>query len=55
MLQLNNAAEEISISIDSYTPDILTGGVPVADVNLSIDIPDEIQDKYDFEILYVEI
>jgi len=55
VLQLNNAAEEISISIDSYTPDILTGGVPVADVNLSIDIPDEIQDKYDFEILYVEI
>lgn len=53
--QINSAAKEISISVDSFTPDILTGGVPVADVNISIDIPDEFKDKYDFEILYVEL
>lgn len=53
--QINNAAKEITISIDSYTPDILQGGTPIADVNVSIDIPDEYKDKYDFEILYIEI
>jgi hypothetical protein len=53
--QLNSAAKEITISVDSYTPDILQGGTPVADVNVSINIPDEYKDKYDFEILYIEI
>jgi len=53
--QINSAAKEVIISVDSFTPDILTGGVPVADVNISIEIPDEFKDKYDFEILYVEL
>jgi hypothetical protein len=53
--QINSASREINITVDSFTPDILTGGVPVADVNISIDIPDEFKDKYDFEILYVEL
>jgi hypothetical protein len=53
--QINSAAKEVVIKIDSITPDILTGGVPVADVNISIDIPDEFKDKYDFEILYIEL
>lgn len=53
--QINASAEEIVIRLDSITPDILIGGVPVADVNLSIEIPDEFKDKYDFEIIYTEI
>jgi hypothetical protein len=53
--QINSAAKEVVIKIDSITPDILIGGVPVADVNISIDIPDEYKDKYDFEILYIEL
>jgi hypothetical protein len=53
--QINSAAKEVVIKIDSITPDILIGGVPVADVNISIDIPDEFKDKYDFEILYIEL
>ena len=57
-ISLNEVASltnEIVINIDSYTPDILQGGVPVADVNISIEIPDEYKDKYDFEILYIEL
>jgi hypothetical protein len=53
--QINASAEEIVIRLDSITPDILIGGVPVADINLSIEIPDEFKDKYDFEIIYTEI
>ena len=53
--QINSAAKEVVIKIDSITPDILIGGVPIADVNISIDIPDEYKDKYDFEILYIEL
>ena len=53
--QVISASKEIVITIDSYTPDILQGGVPIADVNISINIPDDIKDKYDFEILYIEI
>jgi len=53
--QINSAAKEVVIKVDSITPDILIGGVPVADVNISIDIPDEYKDKYDFEILYIEL
>ncbi len=53
--QINSSGSQVSIDIKSITPDILTGGVPVADVAISIDIPDEFKDKYDFEILYVEL
>lgn len=53
--QINSSGNQISIAVKSITPDILTGGVPVADVAISIDIPDELEDKYDFEILYIEM
>ena len=53
--QINSSGNEISIAVKSITPDILTGGVPVADVAISIEIPDELEDKYDFEILYIEM
>lgn len=53
--QASSAQNEIVISVDSFSPDILQGGVPVADVAISIEIPDEYEDKYDFEILYTEI
>lgn len=53
--QVNSLQNEISISIDSFTPDILNGGTPIADVSISIEVPDEFVDKYDFEILYTEL
>jgi len=53
--QISTLQNEIIISVDSFTPDILQGGTPVADVNISIDIPDDYVDKYDFEIMYTEI
>lgn len=53
--QSSSIQNEIIISVDSFSPDILKGGVPVADVVISIEIPDEYEDKYDFEILYTEI
>lgn len=53
--QINSKDSQISIRIQSITPDILTGGVPVADVAIIIDIPDEFENKYDFEILYIEL
>lgn len=52
---IGGSSSDINLTIDSYTPDILTGGVPVADVNISIEIPDEYAEKYDFEILYTEL
>jgi len=53
--QINLLQNEIIISVDSFTPDILQGGTPVADVNISVEVPDEFVDKYDFEIMYTEI
>jgi len=53
--QINSSQNEIFISVDSFAPDILQGGIPVADVNISIDIPDDYVDKYEFEIMYTEI
>lgn len=53
--QINSSGSQVSIGIKSITPDILTGGVPVADVAISINIPDEFENKYDFEILYIEL
>jgi len=53
--QATNSQNEVVISIDSFSPDILQGGVPVTDVSISIEIPDDYEDKYDFEILYTEI
>jgi hypothetical protein len=52
LLEINDI---IDVKIDSFIPDILTGGTPVADVVLSINLPDYLQDKYDFEIQYIEI
>lgn len=53
--QINSSGSQVSIGIKSIAPDILTGGVPVADVAISINIPDEFENKYDFEILYIEL
>jgi hypothetical protein len=53
--QINSLQNEVYISVDSFIPDILQGGIPVADVNISIEVPDEFVDKYDFEILYTEL
>ena len=44
----------LEVSINSFVPDIRQGGLPVVDVILDISIPDEVKDKYEFEILYVE-
>ena len=53
--QTLNINDIIDVRIDSFVPDILTGGTPVADVVLSINVPEYLSKKYDFEILYVEI
>lgn len=53
--QITSLQNEITISVDSFSPDILQGGVPVADVNISIEVPEEYVDKYDFEIMYTEL
>lgn len=47
----------LTISVDSFVPDILTGGRPVVDVILSsdIDIQEEDPRKYSIQISYVEI
>lgn len=47
----------LSISVDSFAPDILTGGRPVVDVILSseINIQEEDTRKYSIQISYVEI
>jgi hypothetical protein len=46
---------EIEVTVDSFVPDIRTGGMPVVDVVLNIEIPDEIDGRYEYEIVYVEI
>lgn len=46
---------EMQVTVDSFVPDIRTGGMPVVDVVLNIEIPDEIDGRYEYEIVYVEI
>jgi len=53
--QALNINDIIDVKIDSFVPDILTGGIPVADVVISINVPEYLSKKYDFEILYVEM
>ena len=53
--KLLNINDIIDVKIDSFIPDILVGGTPVADVVISINVPEYLQEKYDFEIKYVEI
>jgi hypothetical protein len=43
------------VTVNSFVPDIRTGGMPVVDVVLNIEIPDEIDGIYEYEIVYVEI
>ena len=45
---------EFNVTINSFVPDILQGGIPVVDVVLDISIPDDLKDKYEFEIMYIE-
>lgn len=52
LLEINDI---IDVKVESFIPDILTGGIPVADVVLSINVPEYLEDKYDFEIQYIEI
>jgi hypothetical protein len=46
---------EMQVSVSAFVPDIRTGGMPVVDVVLDIEIPDEIDGKYEYEIVYIEI
>lgn len=45
---------QFSVSIDSFESDTRIGGVPVVNAIVSISIPDDIADKYEFEIIYME-
>jgi hypothetical protein len=44
----------LQVSIDSFLSSIKQGGMPTTDAIVLISIPDEFQDKYEFEIMYVE-
>jgi len=44
----------LQVSIDSYLESIRQGGLPTVDAVVLISIPDEVSDKYEFEIMYVE-
>ena len=46
---------EMQVTVSSFVPDIRTGGMPVVDVVLDIEIPDEIDGRYEYEIVYIEI
>lgn len=46
--------KDITVSIDSFSPDIRLGGTAVVDAVVTIEVPDEVKDKYEYEILYVE-
>ena len=48
-------AGEMQVTVSSFVPDIRTGGMPVVDVVLDIEIPDEIDGRYEYEIVYIEI
>ena len=50
-----STAGEMQVTVSSFIPDIRTGGVPVVDVVLNIAIPDEIDGRYEYEIVYIEI
>ena len=44
----------MEVSVSEFVPDIRTGGIPVVDVVIDISVPDEVRDKYEFELLYRE-
>jgi len=48
-----NAA--IEVTVDSFIPDIIEGGVPVIDTVINISVPDHLVNRYEYEILYVEL
>lgn len=53
LLQAENG-NTLQVSIDSYLESIRQGGLPTVDAVVLISIPDEVSDKYEFEIMYVE-
>ena len=53
LLQTENG-NALQVSVDSYLESIRQGGIPTVDAIVSISIPDELKDKYEFEIMYVE-
>lgn len=47
--------QPLSISVDSYIPDILDGGIPVFDTIISIEVSDDSMENHEFEIIYTEL
>jgi hypothetical protein len=45
---------DISVNVVQFNSGIRQGGVPTVNATLNINIPDEIKDLYEFEILYRE-
>lgn len=45
---------QLLVSIDSFESDTRTGGVPVVNAVVNINVPDEFANKYEFEIIYLE-
>lgn len=50
----NENNEAFSVSINTFTTGILTGGIPVVDVSLEINVDDLIASDYEYEIIYKE-
>lgn len=46
---------DLTVTIDSFDTDVLPGGTPVANAIVSIELPDYLKDRYDFEIQYLEM
>lgn len=44
----------ISVSVGAFESDIRTGGVPVVNAVVKINVPDGEEDKYEYEIIYLE-
>lgn len=50
-----HVVQPLSISVDSYIPDILDGGIPVFDTIISIEVSDDSMENHEFEIIYTEL
>ena len=47
--------DSISVNLTGFAADVRVGGVPVSNAIIEINIPDEVKDVYEFEVLYTEV
>jgi uncharacterized protein (UPF0332 family) len=49
------AVKPLSVTIDGFIADIITGGIPVFDTVISIEVNNETLNTHEYEILYTEV